>query len=263
MVRTRDYFLLLLTIAFLVVGIGATVADSYRKGGLFDTSRPLQFVEDGDIERTATVLDTESIDRAERLATLREKIAAGGLLSLAPPRSEPVSAATTSDAITEAPSEGQIELRCGNYRAFSGSWPQKILLEEVEGARIVYVENTSTNAVPQTSASTTVPYVPSRDVLAELPVRSASLGAQNCIQSDVIGIARDGSLIRNNNVAAYAIFGSETLLGYALDGYPIHGSGTSVTDSCGGLTVGGQYRYQISGDRQTIINCYSGVPVQL
>lgn len=262
MLRTRDYFLLLLTIAFLVIGIGATVADSYRQGGLFDSSRPIEFVAETDVERTATIPDTHSTDRAGRLAILREKIATGGLLSLAPPPSAPIDTSSTSESVTEVAPEDQVEQRCAGYRAFAGSWPQNILFEEVEGVRIVYVENVTSSA-PPVSASSTAPYIPSREVLAELPVRSASLGAQNCIPSDVIGIARDGSLIRNNTVGVYAIFGSDTLVGYALDGFPIYGSGTSATDSCGGLTLGGQYRYQISADRQTIINCYSGVAVQL
>lgn len=261
--RTRDYFLFILTIAFLVIGIGATVADTYREGGFFDSEHPLQFVsEEGEVERTATQPETGSETRADRLASLRAKIAAGGLLTLAPPES-PVATAVSSETMTDVPPEEQVEIRCSNYVAFSGSWPSNIMIEEVEGARVLYVDSLQATTSPAGTSTVVAPYVPAREVIVELPVRTSSFGAINCIYTDVIGIARDGSLIRNNNVGAYAIFGSGILLGYALDGYPIYGSGTGATDSCGGVTIAGQYRYQISGDRQTIINCYSGVPVQL
>jgi hypothetical protein len=89
------------------------------------------------------------------------------------------------------------------------------------------------------------------------------LNSESCVASDVIGIATDGSLIRNNEVGAYGVFGGGTLVGYALDGFPIYGVSEQKADICGGAMVGGQYRYVISSERATIINCFAGAPVAL
>jgi hypothetical protein len=79
----------------------------------------------------------------------------------------------------------------------------------------------------------------------------------------VIGISKNGSLIRNTDVAGYGSFGGDTLVGYALDGFPIYGAADKRTDICGGLMEDGQYRYQISNSRDTIITCYVGSPISL
>jgi hypothetical protein len=263
MIRTRDYFLIIISIAFLLVGIGATVAESFRNTSPFDISKPLVFVPgDGEVDRTATISDTITTARAERLDSLRKKIAAGGLLTIADPVPEPETVASTSEEVIGSGPTEQIEQRCTNYQTFASSWPTAVLFDEAEGARVVYVETAV--ATPPTSSSTTpLVFAPARNILLELPVRSASLGAQNCIPTDVIGIALDGSLIRNSAASVYGIFGGDTLVGYALDGYPIYGNRVAQTDRCGGLLVSGQYRYQISSEREAIINCYSGSPVKI
>jgi hypothetical protein len=79
----------------------------------------------------------------------------------------------------------------------------------------------------------------------------------------VIGITIGGSLIRNNEVGVYGVFGGDTLVGYALDGFPIYGTSGQKTDICGGGMIGGQYRYMISSSRGTIINCFAGTPVAI
>jgi hypothetical protein len=84
------------------------------------------------------------------------------------------------------------------------------------------------------------------------------------LPTDVVGIAQDGSLIRESEMALYGVFGGETLVGYALDGFPIYGSNPgAATDHCGGMMVGGQYRYYLSPERDSVINCFAGVPVTL
>ncbi|MEZ4195225.1 MAG: hypothetical protein R3B53_02395 [Candidatus Paceibacterota bacterium] len=80
----------------------------------------------------------------------------------------------------------------------------------------------------------------------------------------MVGIAKDGSAIRNQDVALYSIFGQETLVGYALDGFQIFGQNNSVPlDECGGAMVNNEYRYYLSKERQTVLNCYSGVPIKI
>jgi hypothetical protein len=78
-----------------------------------------------------------------------------------------------------------------------------------------------------------------------------------------VGVAKDGSLIRNNEARLYGIFGEQTLVGYALDGFPIYGISESVVDACGGVSVAGQYRYQLSVERENIINCFAAKPIAL
>ena len=84
-----------------------------------------------------------------------------------------------------------------------------------------------------------------------------------CLYSDVVGIAQDGSLIRNNEVGLYSVFGSDTLIGYALDGFPIYGKIKESGDKCGGSVVNGQYRYSLSDQREFILNCFSAPPVRM
>jgi hypothetical protein len=97
----------------------------------------------------------------------------------------------------------------------------------------------------------------------QLPTRTTPSTNPTCLASDVIGIATDGSLIRNNEVGLYGIFGADTLIGYALDGFPIYGAGVGAVDACGGVVVSGVYRYQIQLKNETIINCFAGTPVSL
>ena len=90
------------------------------------------------------------------------------------------------------------------------------------------------------------------------------MAGASCLSSDIVGIALDGSLIRNGEHTLYSIFGAETLVGYALDGFPIYGAiGAPVTDNCGGTAMAGEYRYYLSSERTGVIGCFSGESVTL
>ena len=79
----------------------------------------------------------------------------------------------------------------------------------------------------------------------------------------MVGVALDGSLIRNTEYPVYAIFGSESLIGYALDGFPMYGLSTDVVDQCGGKSVDGQYGYYLRPDQTVVLDCFFGKPVSL
>ncbi len=258
MLRTRDYALMLSAIVFLIVGIITTVV---AKGGLgfLPGQEAAVFVSTPEAEQyEAVVPETETLSRDDRIAALRKKIAALGNLG----------GSATEEVVTESPvpeatetAEGPVvENRCSNYSAAGVAWNSAgVRLEEVEGARLVYRE-----VKPAMSASTSASSsLPARQTLAQLPVRSIPSASQSCISNIVIGISKNGSLIRNSDVAGYGSFGGETLVGYALDGFPIYGAADKKTDICGGLMEDGQYRYQISNNRDTIITCYAGNPIAL
>lgn len=259
MLRTRDYFLLLVVIIFLLVAIGTTAITRTSPLGengnadiTFGTESPTEFSAEisGGIETT----------RSERLFALREKIQTDSNLSLyAQPEPEEVPVA--EEVVPENNSGITEEIRCPQYAAVAPAWNTTgVKVEVIEGLRLVYRENQSP---PQAAGTSSVAVSPSKDILLKLPVRTASQGSTNCIPSTVIGVTIGGSLIKNSDAGLYAPFGEGTILGYALDGYPIYGTSAAAVDACGGRTVGGQYRYQLSADRETILNCFSGLPVSL
>jgi hypothetical protein len=255
MPRTRDYTLMLGTIGALLLAIGAVVVVGVA--GHF-SQRAAVFVAtaDGDTKYSAELSSPETISREDRLKMMKEKIASMSdqIIAAAP---EPASPETP--VVPEA-ADGvvAVEQRCGTYHHGGAGWDASGLsIDEVEGARLVYREVTGSALASTTEATI------SRDVVLQLPLASIPASHQSCIASDVIGVAKGGSLIRNNEVGVYRVFGPDTLIGYALDGFPIYGMADSKTDVCGGKMVAGQYRYQLSTKRDTIINCYAGSPVAL
>lgn len=258
MFRTRDYTLMLSAIVFLLVGIVTTTV-SQGGFGVFSGQEAAVFVATNENDTYSAVLEEADMSREDRVTALRKKIAALGNLGAVAVEE----AAPTESPVPEAPetTSGHVtENRCGSYSSAGVAWNSAgVKLEEVEGARLVYRE-TKTVATASSSASSTLP---SRQILAQLPVRSIPSASQSCISNIVIGISKNGSLIRNTDVAGYGSFGGDTLVGYALDGFPIYGAADKKTDICGGLMENGQYRYQISSSRETIITCYAGSPISL
>lgn len=258
MLRTRDYVLMLSAIVFLLVGIITTAATKGGFGVLKGQDAAVFVATQGAESYSAVVEDSAETSREERVAALRKKIAALGNLG----------GAATEEVVVESPVpeaddtvQGPItENRCSNYNATGVAWNSAgVRLEEVEGARLVYRE-----AKPASAASTSATSsVPTRQILAQLSVRSIPSASQSCVSNIIIGVSINGALIKNSEAFAYGSFGGETLVGYALDGFPIYGAADKKTDICGGLIEDGQYRYQISNSRDTIITCYAGTPVSL
>lgn len=261
MFRTRDFTLLATAISGLVCAIAGVL--------YFDIKAP--FAQEASVfvatteeqPASAVVIEDEGPARTDRLADLKEKIAdRGGLLALADeeavetketvPPEESEDTAPAAEADTTEP-----ERRCDYYRQGGIGWNSRgLLIDEVEGGRLVYRQ-----AAVDPNASTTTGVA--RDIVLQLPVRSVPSGNPSCIATDVIGIATDGSLIRNSEGGLYQVFGSATLIGYALDGFPIYGSGSAAADECGGRITQGQYRYELSSARDTIITCYAGAPIAI
>lgn len=249
---------MLTAIVFLLVGIVTTVA-SKDGFGVFTGQNATVFVATREVESYDAVMEENvEVSREERVTALRKKIAALG--NLGGVTAEEVAPESPVPEVTEAAEGPVVENRCSNYNPTGVAWNSAgVILEEVEGARLVYRE-TKPAVTASSSASSSVP---TRQILAQLAVRSIPSAALSCVSNIVIGISKNGSLIKNSDVAAYGSFGGETLVGYGLDGFPIYGAADKKTDICGGLMEDGQYRYQISNSRDTIITCYAGTPVSL
>lgn len=267
MFRTRDFVLVLTAVAFLVMAIGVTVFGQMRSATT--SGSELWAAALPDQEYTAIVVDDHQFSRIEKLAAMREKIAASGQLTLTAPEPVEEIVDVTEEATTVTESEdtqaGSLQ-QCPGYVPTTVAWsPAGIEIEEVEGARLIYRQQVAAVTASPSASTTTqaLASVPGRDIVLQLPVRSLPAPSTSCIASDVIGIATDGSLIRNAEAGVYGIFDSTTLVGWALDGFPIYGSAATAGDACGGVMAVDGYRYQISPDRETILNCYSAAPIRL
>ena len=254
MPRTRDYTLILGTIGVLIVAITAIIA--LGLSSRFSQAGAVFLSVEANAATHAEIISTARPSFEDRIAALKEKISAlrDDAIEAAPqPQETPI-----PESAVVATGDTPKENRCGNYHNGGAGWGSAGLhISEIEGARIIYRD-----VAIDPSASTTFETAP-RDIVLQLPVHSLPSGGQHCIATDVIGVATDGSLIRNTEVSAYKIFGADTLIGYALDGFPIYGTSIGVTDVCGGKIIGGQYRYQLSSGRDTIINCYASTPIAI
>jgi hypothetical protein len=266
MIRTRDFFLFLCTVFFLAAGIGATVVRDIRPGSSQLGSAVVGFSAAEPVEREAEVITSPGIDRPSLLSKMREKLAASGI-TFGSASDDDEAAADEPAPVDEEPAVVLEEpLHCSNYGEVSRLGFSGARFKEVEGARLIYREGPSVTVTPDETATGTamLPPVSSDEILLQLPLRTNPLPAPTCLPYDVVGIALDGSLMRNDEMALYSVFGGETLIGYALDGFPLYGVRDDVvTDTCGGVVVGGMYRYYLSSERETLISCFSGEPVAL
>jgi hypothetical protein len=260
MIRTRDFLLFLIAVVFLVLAIGVEFINSISAQRINYEPRKFLAVDDTPESYLAEVASApESVSRADKLANLRKILAEQKTTISAPSPTDTVEPSTiTTPVATSTIVTTDIQL-CNNYRPTFVPWTtEKIQNEEREGVRVFYsMEPTVSNG---TSSTPTL----NETVMAVLPIRDTPLAKPNCIVGDVVGIALDGSLIRNNEQKLYGIFGENTQIGYALDGFPIYGSAPEIkTDSCGGIVVNGTYRYYISKERTGILGCFSGIPAKL
>lgn len=258
MLRTRDFVLLFVTIVFLLTAIGATVISKNNNPKI--EVRALDFVETSDEVRVAKEIAPEELNRAKMLADMRKKISESSNVTITNPLEE-----IDNNKEPNEPEEDSLALEiqnCSNYSLYSGQWPNVGVKSEIaEGARIFYTENNFVDKSVSSSTSTDELVDNSvREVVLQLPVSPAINGQNNCLTLDVVGVALDGSLIRNNETGLYGLFGADTLVGYALDGFPIYGTSNIATDVCGGATINNQYSYFVSSDRSNILNCFSALP---
>ncbi len=264
MFRTRDFILILTTVLFLLMSIGVTLWN--QKIEMLSSVEVLKLTDVNDKEFTAQIPDTQTLSRSENISAMRKKIAESGDFLV-----------TTQDIILDDEalisetenldtiSDGTRLIQCPRYEKFAGFWPNRgVQFDIVDEQRVVFIESISEQAISSATSSNILsqPYS-QRKVLLSLPLVPSRIQNNFCINTDVIGIAKDGSLIRNNEASLYGVFGPETVIGYALDGFPIYGKSSAVSDECGGSVVNGFYQYSLSENRDEMLNCFMAKPISL
>lgn len=262
---TRNFLLYLLAVAFLIIAITATAVQQPPSDNTLTKAADQSAGEE--VIYTGTVSTSHDVDRGSQVARLRQKIAelqVGTVASITEDSEVQLVVTLEEDLLpegillTEVNTPGQLQL-CAGYAQATISWPMEgVQLAVVEGARLVFTEAVA--PVPPAAASSSIMALPSRDVLLQLPLLTFPGITTHCLANDIVGVALDGSLMRNTETGLYGIFSADTILGYALDGFPIYGTADEKTDSCGGRLVDGEYRYTLARDRETLINCFAGSP---
>lgn len=255
MIRTRNFLLYVLALVFLVSSIGYMVsrdiAAAYRSNAsqvAFVASEPVAV----DVVATNTVADREAY-----IAQMKEKLARGeGIIEGAPVVLTSVD--TVPPPVHSAPVTDRSVLWCGAPESLDSvvsSWQaSEIDIRTAEGARIV------TSGSFDTSADSGEMAIP--DVLMQLPMRYSRAAYDSCLTHDIVGIALDGSLIENDDAGRYQGTGATSLIGYALDGFPIYGPTSPETplDACGGADTGSGYEYHIRSDEDFVLGCFAASP---
>lgn len=259
MLRTRDFILVFVTVVFLVLAIGTAWLSPESSS---EISTALEFNDTTSTDFTAEMYVPVELFRAERIAQMRQKIAASdAVIKAADAESEPEE---ELDTVTDASNLAVLQ-QCSNYQEYTGTWPvQGLQIEVAEGARLVYTESAAT-LLPDPASTSTIAQLPivERTILLQLAVNPFIVSNPTCIPGDVVGVAQDGSLIRNNEASLYGVFSDQTLIGYALDGHPIYGVSNRELDECGGAVFTGSYGYYLSDDRDAILNCYVSSPATI
>lgn len=260
----RDFAIFLGLVAFLLAGIIVTGIGGFSVSG--QTASVIDFEDSATSSYTAVSgQDNTAESRANQLRDMTERVK-DRLASLPTELAKPEVSESANKPETNEEHEKGAVLTCNEYATINPVWkPAGLKFDLVEGALIVYRNKEVVTPVAPAEAGTSTVILPTveREVVLQLPYRSYSSNQQTCLGNDVVGIALDGSLIRNSDYTAYQIFGSETQVGYALDGFPIYGTATFATDVCGGADNSGFYRYYLSKDRKGVLGCFSATPVSL
>lgn len=249
----------LLVMAFLLGGILLTLwlsAGEARK----EMYTNMVFGDDAATTTMTAEVITEEDKRESRLASLRAKLARYTDVAMAPSPEE-VPVADNSDSATTTTSEPVVAAAtlCANYGAASVPQLNGQLVYQTSGSQRTFAKQEIVPAVSTTSSSTVT-----MTTVFTLPLRTAPLPNPACIQRDIVAVTPTGAPIRNSDYAKYKGSGEATLIGYTIDGFELYGQSSSLaTDACGGTTVSGTYRYYLSSERNTIINCFAAIPVAL
>jgi hypothetical protein len=257
MIRKRDFILFVLILIFLVMGIGGTVIYEHWQSP-FKLMNVIKFSY-SDKELTATV-QNEIDNRQSNLERLRQKLASSEGISQGASNidnvPEPAPVATTTAVSNRAVKTCSLAQEDNQIVA---TWPKAgVSVKEVEGARMVYEKVIIFNASTSSSTKLTTNDKP----LLQLALNQIRGVFDNCISGQIVGITTTGGLILNNDTTRFATVNESTIIGYALDGFPIYGNKADVStlDNCGGENSPLGYRYYLRNNENFVLGCFAGIP---
>ncbi len=267
MIRTRDFILFIVTLLFLLSAIAVTLIKK-DKDTTLSSGEIVSFLFQE--EEPDALAEKREISREENIERLRQKIM--NTSQVIEPEPSVEAPTSSSDAITGTTSAevGKVTLKKCIYPddtlSLVPKWPFREVKTNIkDGKRIYYV--TKELDIPEVTVSSTTSSstdVIKREVVTkivlELPLYPVIQTEPVCVPSEVIGVTTEGLLIFNSAVATYIGQSSQTLIGYARDGFPIYGKYDGEVDECGGYDPGSGYRYSVSSDRPFIIGCYKAKP---
>lgn len=251
MVRTKDLLLFALILVTLLITISATLASKVVKEQVDSPGQSAFSNEDGPAY-SATVPESAT-DREANIERLRSMIAKGDVIEASPSvESAPVAESQAVGTDCSVPSTG-IEI--------ARTWPLTGVEQKTVGAtRVVSQVTYAQPELTTSTSSASTPVVLSEKLLIQLPAYPVKQNEPTCLDSEIIGITVEGSLIFNNDAVLYQNSGSATLIGYARDGFPIYGVYQGEKDVCGGYDGVGGYRYAVTPGESNFLACFSAVP---
>lgn len=226
----------------------------------FDAASIPEFVPDSG----AMSGDIVALDRAANLAHLREKLARDTSTITPLPETFVEDIPITETDAPQAPE--WIVNRClypDDVLPHVAAWPMNRVRVAVEdGYRLAYSEEVVATNLQPVGSSTAVsqPAETVRTTYLSLPLAPAALPVPSCVPSEVVGVTPSGILLLNSDADIWQNVASESLIGYARDGYPIYGRYDGEVDECGGYTASTGYRYSIGSARSFMIGCFKATP---
>lgn len=260
MIRTRDVFILM--VGILIVGIGIIATILLRPNSFLETTRLLLLQSPQDTEFSAEGVQKEK-NRNATIERLRNLIANGGTTITPSPSVETAVVDVEQSTTTEETTLLAPLVSCGGDDSFiiKKQWPPSVTVSVEKGERIASVLVTAPRETPATVGSTSLP-VAEEFVTKKLLVTRAfpvKGGAPQCVPGSIVGVTASGGLI-SNDASFYGEYGSESLIGYARDGFPMYGFYEGEVDVCGGYQHVNGYRYTLTNGRSTVVNCFYSSP---
>ncbi len=262
MIRTRDLVFFLTCLVVLALAILFTLArqqaPTWSVG--FDVASIPEFVSGGGV----TTGSETAVDRAANVARLREKLALDTSSITPQPDTFVEDIPITETDAPQAPTH-TVD-RClypDDVLPRIAAWPMGHVRVAVEGSyRVAYSESAAAMPTSADEASTTTEQAAEmvRTTYLALPVVPTALPVASCVPSEVVGVTGSGILLLNSDAAIWRNVDSESLIGYARDGYPIYGRYEGEVDECGGYLSGTGYRYSIGAERPFMIGCFKATP---
>lgn len=262
MLRTRDVYLFVVILLFLAIGTGVTYV--YEQFGLdlfhHDALLGSTIQSQGEYEGLIT---KNTKNREETIQRLREAILSDNSLTLMEPSVETTLDSTQSEETRrEEFSVQNCNFDTHNETHTLQQWPLQNVTVQVKNATrfVLHTELVPLTIQNATTSSTTKPQTEMRVTeLLQMPVFPQLLNSAACVSQDAIGITTTGSLLFNQDAKVYLQSTEKELIGFARDGFPIHGVFEGETDECGGYLHQEGYRYVLKTDRSVILGCFRGI----